>query len=247
MPSQKKLIRALKGRMRDPPIRQRDDEHEDIPDSQTRTKEWLTVTDKICKRWFDPSLPLPLPPVMFRGLTAQVTPDTLLACVADDQDLLHEIQDLLDEVALNRRVICFTQLQISRTVTNLFTGYDFEEQWPKLDEDAQEKYLLDAFKMRVSSADVGSLDFARGKLDCPELCREELMQDGGRGIMTLLKAFLLDNNVEPPKKPIIFPNSRFDAIIGWAEGDTNPLIAMGRMVRTQFIGRLHRLFEKRVR
>jgi hypothetical protein len=160
--------------------------------------------------------------------------------VADDPDLPHE-------VALNRRVVCFAQLQISRTVTILFTDYHFEEEWPKLDEDAQEKYLLDAFKMRVSSNDVGSLQFERGKLDCPELCREELMQDGGRGIITLLKSFLLDNNVELPKKPIIFPNSRFDAIIGWSEGDTDPLMANGRMVRTQFIGGLCRLVEKRVR
>jgi hypothetical protein len=28
MPSQKKVARALKGRIRDPPIRQQDDEHE---------------------------------------------------------------------------------------------------------------------------------------------------------------------------------------------------------------------------
>ncbi|KIM78848.1 hypothetical protein PILCRDRAFT_577069 [Piloderma croceum F 1598] len=62
--------------------------------------------------------------------------------------------------------------------------------------------MLDAFKMRASSTDVGSLVFAHGKLDCPELCREELIQDGGRGIMTLLKSFLLDNNEEPPKRPI---------------------------------------------
>ncbi|KIM78845.1 hypothetical protein PILCRDRAFT_10786, partial [Piloderma croceum F 1598] len=135
MPSQKKVARALKGRMRDPPIRQQDDEHEDIPDPQTRTKEWLTITDKICKQWFDPLIPLPLSPVVFRGRTR--TQGTLLACVADDQDLLHE-------VALNRHVICFAQLQISRTVTTLFTEYDFEEEWPKLDEDAQEKYMLDA-------------------------------------------------------------------------------------------------------
>ena len=237
MPSKKKVARALKGRMRDPPIRQQDDEHEDIPDSQTRTKEWLTVTDRICKRWYDPLLPLPPPPTMFRGRTR--TQGTLVACAADDQDLLHE-------AALNRRVICFAQSHISGTITMLFTEYNFEEEWPKLDEDAQEKYLLDAFKRRVSSTDVGSLEFARGKLDCPELCREELMQDGGRGIVTLLKSFLLDNNDDPPKKPIIFPNSRFDAIICWHEGDTDPLITNGRVVRTHFIGGLCCLVEKRV-
>jgi hypothetical protein len=83
----------------------------------------------------------------------------------------------------------------------LFTEYNFEEEWPKLDENAQEKYLLDAFKRWVSSTDVGSLAFARGKLDCPELCCEEFMQDGGRGIVTLMKSFLLDNNNDPPKTP----------------------------------------------
>lgn len=77
--------------------------------------------------------------------------------------------------------------------------------WPKLDEDAQEKYLLDAFKRRAFSTDVGSLVFTCAKLDCPELCREELIQAGGRGIVTLLKSFLFDNNDDPPKKPIIFP------------------------------------------
>lgn len=246
MPSKKKVTRALKG-LRDPPIRQKDDGHEDIPDSQTRTQEWLTVTDKICKRWFDPSSPLSRPPVMFRGRTAHVTTGTLLSCIADDQGLLHEIQDLLHEVGLNRRVTCSAQLQVSRTITTLFTEYDFEEEWPKLAEDVQEKYLLDAFKKRDFSTDVGSLIFARGKLDCPELRREELMQDGGRGIVPLLKSFLLDHNEEPPKQPVIFPNSRFDAIIGCTEGNTNPLIAMGRMVRTQYIGGLCRLVEKRVR
>ena len=44
---------------------------------------------------FDPLLPLPLPPTMFRGGTHMQ--GTLLACVADDQDLLHEAA-LLAEV-----------------------------------------------------------------------------------------------------------------------------------------------------
>jgi hypothetical protein len=243
MPSKKKVARALKGRMLDLPIQQQpDDEHGVIPDSQTRTKEWLTVTDKICKQWFNPLFPPPLPPVMFQLRTLRQRAS--LAGVADDQEDVADDQNLLHEVALNRRVVCFSQTHISRTITTLFTEYDFEEEWPKLDEDAQEKYLLDAFKIRVARTDVGSHVFARGKLDCPELCREELLQDGGRGIVTLLKSFLLDNNDEPPKKPIIFPNSRFDAIIGWTEGDADSVITMGRMVRTQFIGELCRLVEK---
>ena len=64
--------------------------------------------------------------------------------------------------------------------------------------------------------------------------------------MTLLKPFLLDNNDEQLKKTNIFPNSPFDAIIGWTEGDTNPLVAMGRLVRTHFLGGLCRLVKKRV-
>jgi hypothetical protein len=238
MPSKKKVARALKGRMLDLPIQQQpDDEYGVIPDSQTRTKEWLTVTDKICKRLFNPLFRLPPPPVMLQLRTLNS-----LAGIVDPDD-----ENMLHEIALNRRVVCFSQTHISRTITTLFTEYDFEEEWPKLDEDAQEKYLLDAFKMRVARTDVGSHVFARGKLDCPELCREALLQDGGRGIVTLLKSFLLDNNDETPKQPIIFPNSRFDAMIGWTEGDTDPVIAMGRMVRTQFIGGLCRFVEKRVR
>ena len=165
MPSQKKVFRALKGRLGDLPIRQQ--LLQDIPDSQTRTKEWLIhiVTDKICKQWYDPLLPLPLPPVKFRGRTR--ARGTSLAYIADDQDLY--------EVALNRRIICSGQLQASQNITMLFTDYNYEEEWPKLDEDAQEKYLLDALKGRVSSTDVGSLEFSRGKLDCPELCRDELV------------------------------------------------------------------------
>ena len=99
----------------------------------------------------------------------------------------------------------------------------------------QESYLLEAFKHQASLPDDFSRDVTFGKLDCPELSRDALMQDSGRGIMNLLKLFLLDDNDEPPRKPFVLPNPRYDAIIGWTEGNTETCRMWGPMVRTQYI------------
>lgn len=99
-------------------------------------------------------------------------------------------------------------------------------------------HLLNAFKLQESIR--GESYGPPGKLDCPELGRDVLLKDGGRGFLDLLKMFLLDNNDKPPTQPFIITNARFDAIIGWKSDNDNGLNLkawheMRRMMRTRYI------------
>jgi hypothetical protein len=209
--------------------------HPEIPDPQSDTNNWLTVTDNLCKIRFDPSQPLP--PDYHRAMTE--------SAFADSTN-----QNVLQEIVGARRLACTAHLQLSRTVTILFTEGDFENKWLALGKEQQERHLLNAFKIHESNP--GESAFMYGlpeKLNCPELCRDFLLKDGGRGFLDLLKVFLLDNNDEPPTQPFIAPNARFDAIIGWkGDDDDRPnlkaWLSMRRMLRTRRIRKIHFSFIK---
>lgn len=199
----------------------------DLPDAQTDTKKWLAVTDELCKRRFDPSQPLPYD--HHRGQT-----DAQFAGTMNE--------DVLQEIIGARRLTCSAQLQLSGTITRMFTELDFEEKWLALGEDGQEKYLLCAFKTHEYGPAEGFALHGPEKLNCPEVCRDELMKDGGSGYLDLLKMFLLDNNDEQPTQPFLIPNARFDAIIGWVDDENSPnlkaWLGLRRLLRTRYIGKI---------
>jgi hypothetical protein len=176
-----------------------DQPNTNLPDSQTDTKKWLAATGKLCKRRFDPSQPLP--PDFHRGQTDALFAGTLY-------------NDVLQEIVGTRRLACASQLQLSQNATRMFTEMDLEENWLALGETGQENYLLSAFKTHENGHVEGFAIHGPEKLNCPELCRDELMKGGGRGYLDLLRVFLLDNNDEQPTQPFLLPNPRFDAIMG---------------------------------
>jgi hypothetical protein len=196
-----------------------------LPNSQTETKKWLAATDKLCKCRFDPSQPLP-----FDNHRGQI----------DSEFAASMNEDVLQEIVGARRLTCASQLQLSRTVTRMFTEMDFEAKWLALGEEGQEKYLLSAFKTLEGGPPEGFSIHGPEKLNCPELCRDELLKDSGRGYLDLVMRFLLDNNDEPPTQPFLIPNARFDAIIGWVEEDDSPnlkaWLSVRRLLRTRYIG-----------
>jgi len=80
--------------------------------------------------------------------------------------------------------------------------YNFEEEWPKVDENAQEKYLLDAFRGWVSSTNVWFTCICTWKAEIAQNCAvKNSAKMVGRGIVTLLKSFLLDQQTMIAKKP----------------------------------------------
>jgi hypothetical protein len=180
----------------------------------------------MCKQRFD--LSQPLPPDYHRG-----QPDAQFA------ESMNE--DVLQEIIGARRLTCASQLQLSQNATKMFTEMDFEEKWLALGEEGQEKYLLRAFKTHESGDGHGFSIHVPEKMNCPEVCRDELVKNGGRGYLDLLKTFLLDNNDEPPTQPFLIPNARFDAIIGWVESKDSPnlkaWLSLRRLLRTRYICR----------
>ena len=197
-----------------------------FPNSQTDTKRWVAASDNLCKRRFDPSQPLPYD--HHRGQT-----DAQFAGTMNE--------NVLQEIIGARRLTCASQLQLSRNITRMFTEMDFEDKWLALGEDGQEKYLLRAFKAHESGPAEGFAMHGPEKLNCPEVCRDELVKDGGRGFLDLLKMFLLDNNDEQPTQPFLTPSARFDAIIGWVDDEHSPnlkaWLSLRRLLRTRYIGK----------
>jgi hypothetical protein len=149
-------------------------------------------------------------------------------------------EDVLQEIVGARRLACAAQLQLSQNATRIFTEMNFEEKWLALGENGQEKYLLSAFKTHEAGPGQGFTMHGSEKLNCPEVCRDELVKGGGRGYLDLLKTFLLDNNDEQPTQPFLISNARFDAIIGWVDDENSPNIkawlSLRRLLRTRYIG-----------
>lgn len=172
-----------------------------LPNVRTHTKEWVAKTDKICQDRFDASKPLPFD--RDRGQTEDHFSKILNA---------NEVQ----EMVLARRLTCHMRQQLSEQATKLFIEDDFEEVWPALSDQDREKHLLTAFKEQEGNPD--RVDHALSgplKLDCPELCWDELVKDRGRGFLGLLMGLIVENKDDRPstQSPVL-EQPRFDEIIG---------------------------------
>lgn len=196
-----------------------------LPNPQIDVKKWLEVTDTLCKQRFDPSRPLP--PDLYRGQPESVFAGSMT-------------EDALQEIVGARRINCASHLRLSLNATKLFTEHDFEEKWLAFGEAGQERYLLNAFRKQEAGPSENLPMCGPDKLNCPELCRDQLLKDGGKGFLDLMKAFLLDNNDQQPTKPFVLPSARFDAIIGWKDVEGKPnkkvWLEMRRITRTSRIG-----------
>ncbi|KAJ7618399.1 hypothetical protein FB45DRAFT_931555 [Roridomyces roridus] len=196
------------------------------PDVQTDPMGWMHATDLVAKRRFDTSLPLDPDPC--RG-----GPESFF------EPLMNS--DVLQEIVGFRRFACGFHYTMSKFIVELLTEKDFESRWLALGTDGQTKHFILAFKNLQEKESVGPMVhvFDNPKLDAPELCLDELTRDSGRGFLDLMNVFLLPNNDGPPKQPFIFPNERFDAIIGWKSNDTAPnrrsWLGLRRMMRTRYI------------
>lgn len=195
-----------------------------LPDCQTHTSEWLRATDLITKRRYDPSLPLE--PDITRGKPFSFY-DSLIN------------EDVLQEIVGARRISSTSDLHLSRAIVDLLTEQNFEQKWLSLGTEGQEKILLEAFRKHEVNSGQGEFTMMPGKIDCPELCYDNLTKNGGKGFVDLLQFFILENNDISPTQPIIVPNARFDALIGWVENDTvkNRKIWLGsrRFMRSRYI------------
>lgn len=203
-----------------------------LPNSVNDTQAWLFETDKICKARFDPRNPLPADPHR------------------DEDDEKHAkfmTESVIQEFRDSERLACNMHLQLSQNATISLTRHDFETRWISLARAQKEDYILKAFKITEQECgpDDGLPFFGHGKLNCPELCLDELQKDDGRGFLHLLKGFLLDDNDVPPTRPYLVPNSRFDEIIGWNTAQDKPnlkaWLSMRRLLRTRRIG-MHKRF-----
>lgn len=197
----------------------------DLPDPQTDIKKWVKVTDDICARRFDPSQPLPID--VHRG-----QPESKFA---NDTN-----ENVLQEMVGARRFACASQLRLSRNATRLFTEDEFEEKWIALGSEKQEKHILNAFKSQEAGPPDPLSIHGPAKLNCPELRIDLLLKDDGKGFLDFLKMFLLENNDVPPTQPLVFPNQRFDDIIGWDDAQNKPTLKawleLRRVLRTNRLG-----------
>lgn len=196
-----------------------------LPNVRTHTKEWVAETDKICKDRFDASRPLPFD--RDRGQTEDYFSTILNA-------------NVVQEMALVRRLACHMGQQLSEQATMLFVEDDFEEMWPALSDGDREKHLWAAFKEQEGHTNSADLSLSGPlKLDCPELCWDELVKDKGRGFLGLLMSLIAENKDNPSSQPPILEQSRFDEIIGWSDQGgpaQKALLDFRRVLRSHHIG-----------
>lgn len=152
-------------------------------------------------------------------------------------------EDVLREFLDARRMTCDAHLGLSQQATILFTELDLEKNWLALGKEGQQKHIFKAFQSQEQHKnDAFPVDvFANPKLDCPELMRENLFKDGGKGFLDLLRMFLLNDNDEPPTQPYLLPNKRFDDTIGWTENISDKRkawLGMRRQMRTYQISEI---------
>lgn len=197
-----------------------------LPDSQSETSKWWAETDRLTKRRFDATKPLQ--PDHHRD-----QPDSFF------EGLFNE--DVLRETVDARRTVCNNEYHLSILATEFLTEDDFEDKWIALGEKSQEEYILNALKKQQGGSGRMSLGVTGPEiLNCPELCRDELMRDSGKGFVDLLKKFLRDNNDEVPTQPFILENEMFNRFIGWKKDEKflakKGWLEMRRLMRTHNIG-----------
>ncbi|KAJ7593260.1 hypothetical protein C8J56DRAFT_1128450, partial [Mycena floridula] len=202
------------------------DPYKNLPDASKHTEEWLKATDVISKRRFDTTKPLE------QDFSRDQAPSEFAAMMS--KEVLREILDA-------RRMICSSQFRLSRMVAEIITEEAFEEQWTSMDEKKRLDIILGAFRNQESQGGATSLStFGPEKLNCPEVSRDALLKNGGRGYLELAKQFLLDNNDDVPTKPFILVHPHFDKLIGYDPDDTETArkswLDARRLMRTYYIG-----------
>lgn len=186
-------------------------------------KAWWAEKDKQTRQRYDSSQPLP--PHSYRDQPAEFY-----------QGYLNE--DVLLEFISARRITSAGQLEHSRLFVDLLAEDEFETKWMALSPEEQERHFHAAFKATENAFDYETI--TTGKSDCPELNRDVLFRDTGRGFIDLMRECVLSDNSKVPNQPAILVNTRFDQIIGYKADDQFQsrvaMHAMARMTRTAYIG-----------
>ncbi|KAF9255810.1 hypothetical protein L218DRAFT_304670 [Marasmius fiardii PR-910] len=132
-----------------------------------------------------------------------------------------------------------TQLKDSQKFLDLLTYHDFESAWVALGKEQQETLYLKAFQRDAENNPLTGALTLPGKVDAPELCRDTLNKDKGRGFIELMNLFVLPDNDKAPAQPFVLENKRFDKIIGFdKEEKFQPkLVQLSflRLLRSHFI------------
>jgi hypothetical protein len=184
------------------------------------------MSDEILKRRFDPNLPLEFD--VHRCMPASSFND-------------HHTPESLQEIDSFRQIACTFHHDISNKLTDAFTTMGFREQWLALDQTTQEERLREAFRTEFSiCGSTNSFVTDPAKLECPELITDQLLRNGGRGVLTLAEKFLLEDNDKIPTVPFTLTNKRFDEWIGYKGDDKDKwrkvTLELRRGMRTVYIG-----------
>ncbi|KAF9258448.1 hypothetical protein L218DRAFT_1080396 [Marasmius fiardii PR-910] len=158
---------------------------------------WWVATDKITQYNYDPRNPLP-------PHHAQAQPDELFRATLNEDALL--------EVISVRRLCAATQLKDSQKFLDLLTYHDSEWAWVALGKEQQETLYLKAFQRDAENNPLTGALTLPGKVDAPELCRDALNKDEGRGFIELMKLFVLPDNDKASAQPFVLENKRFNSI-----------------------------------
>ncbi|KAE9405730.1 hypothetical protein BT96DRAFT_988236 [Gymnopus androsaceus JB14] len=194
----------------------------DAPDIETHPKEWWAAMDKHTAERFNPKNPLPNH--FNRGQPESFYRDYIT-------------QDVIMEFVAARRITAHSQLNYSQIFVDLLAEQDFEEKFIALSPDEKENLFLRAFQSNEKRATYRP--FLKGKADCPELNRDALFSDNGRGFVDVMRSCIISDISKVPAQPMIIENKRFDEIIGYYPNDTSTARGaqanMNRMMRTEYI------------
>ena len=196
----------------------------DIPSSQSHTREWIAITDKIAADRANPAKPLPYDPHRDK-------PNSYFKTMMNENVLL-ELQGF-------RRMLCSSQQNLSNLFTNILVSGNFEDRWAKAGPKRREAVVIEAFQLQESHNHFSLNTSGPEKTNCPELSWEILTKMPS-GFLDLMKLLLLDNNDINLTEPLILENERFNRMIGWVSDltdspDKRAWLEMRRMTRTYYI------------
>jgi hypothetical protein len=148
----------------------------------------------------------------------------------------------LQEIDTFRRHSCTFHHDISNKITIAFTQKGLRGEWLALNRLTQQEHLYEAFRAEHTHFGSRTPFSATGptKLECPELLMDELLRDGGLGILDLADKFLLEDNDRKPTTPFVLVHKRYDEWIGYKTKDKTKMrkvwLELRRGIRTVHIG-----------
>lgn len=134
--------------------------------------------------------------------------DFVEICTATSDSSTEQV--LLSKLSGGPRMLCRLQHDLTLTAGRYIALHGFETKWLEISARERESHLLKGMVVAATSQPM----YENCREYCEEVTLPHLQASGGKGFLTLLQHFIIDDPTSVPTTPILLSSARWDRMVG---------------------------------